>query len=329
MLIEGILEGVEIDKDAEFGFEAHPNNTTGEHMEALYKLGFRRISFGIQDFDPSIQLIINRVQTFETVKRVTDLSRSIGYTSVNFDLIYGLPFQTLESICTTIQKVGTLHPDRIAFYSYAHVPWIKPGQRKFTEMDLPEDDDKRKLYEKGRKMFEEMGYEEIGMDHFALPSDALSRAVESNTLHRNFMGYTTNSSPMLIGLGVSSISDVWNAFSQNTKTVEEYLSSVSSGVLPVFRGHVLNEEDLSLRKHILNLMCRMETNWKGINDQSKALYSGLRRMKEFEKDGLITIDDHSLKVEKEGKAFLRNICMGFDERMWKNEPLTSLFSKTI
>jgi oxygen-independent coproporphyrinogen-3 oxidase len=329
ILLEGILKGAEIDKDAEFGFEAHPNNTTKEHLEALYKLGFRRISFGIQDFDKNIQTIINRIQTFETVKSVTDLSRSIGYTSVNFDLIYGLPFQTLETITTTIQKVGSLLPDRIAFYSYAHVPWIKPGQRKFTEMDLPEDEQKRKLYEEGRKMFEKMGYEEIGMDHFALSSDPLSKAAENKTLHRNFMGYTTNNAPMLIGMGVSSISDIWNAFSQNVKTVEEYVSLIEKDILPVFRGHILNQEDLSLRKHILNLMCRMETSWNKITDQSEALYSALNRMKEFEEDGLIKIDNQSLRVEKEGKAFLRNICMGLDARMWKNEPSTSLFSKTI
>jgi oxygen-independent coproporphyrinogen-3 oxidase len=167
------------------------------------------------------------------------------------------------------------------------------------------------------------------MDHFALPSDPLAKAAESKTVNRNFMGYTTTNSSMLIGLGVSSISDIWNAFSQNIKTVEVYLSLVNRGILPVFRGHILNREDLSLRKHILNLMCKMETNWKGIKDQSEALFEGLKRMEEFKKDGLIKIDGQSLKVEKAGRAFLRNICMGLDERMWKNEPQTSLFSKTI
>ncbi|MEO8760911.1 MAG: oxygen-independent coproporphyrinogen III oxidase, partial [Bacteroidia bacterium] len=250
ILIDGILSKAEIFDKADFSFEAHPNNTTFTHLETLYNLGFRRVSFGIQDFDPKVQQIINRIQSFEQVEKVVAEARSIGYTSINFDLIYGLPLQTRNSVTDTINKVQLLKPDRIAFYSYAHVPWIKPGQRSFTEADLPVDVEKRELYEIGCTKFKELGYEEIGMDHFALPSDSLCKAIKENTLHRNFMGYTHNSTQLMIGLGVSSISDTWYAFAQNVKTVEKYLAKVNASEFPLFRGHVLSKEDLIMRKHI-------------------------------------------------------------------------------
>ena len=186
-LIEGILSSSIVSTDAAFSFEAHPNNTTSDHLQTLFELGFRRLSLGIQDFDPKVQAIVNRIQSFESVEKVTEEARRIGYTSVNYDLIYGLPLQTLKSIIDTVNKVNLLKPDRIAFYSYAHVPWIKPGQRKFTEKDLPVDEEKRNLYETGKKMFLDNSYVEIGMDHFALKSESLYNAVEKNTLNRNFM----------------------------------------------------------------------------------------------------------------------------------------------
>jgi oxygen-independent coproporphyrinogen-3 oxidase len=167
-LIESILSSSVLCRDAELSFEAHPNNTSDEHLNSLYQLGFRRLSLGIQDFDEDVQHIINRVQSYESVKYVTDKAREIGYTSINFDLIYGLPLQTERSVRRTIEKVIQLRPDRISFYSYAHVPWLKPGQRQFTEQDLPEVNTKRKLYENGREAFEKAGYTEIGMDHFAI-----------------------------------------------------------------------------------------------------------------------------------------------------------------
>jgi oxygen-independent coproporphyrinogen-3 oxidase len=190
MLLNGILEHSIIHTNHEFSFEAHPNNTTYEHLQTLYNLGFRRLSLGIQDFDLRVQQIVNRVQPFENVERVVNDARAIGYESINFDLIYGLPLQTLESVTRTIDKVNILRPDRIAFYSYAHVPWIKPGQRKFTENDLPADQEKRALYEIGKLKFIDNGYEEVGMDHFALSTDSLSIASKTGNLHRNFMGYT-------------------------------------------------------------------------------------------------------------------------------------------
>ena len=231
-LINGITSDAIVCDAAEFSFEAHPNNTTTAHLNTLYELGFRRLSLGIQDFDPKVQAIVNRIQTFETVEKTVRTARNIGYTSINFDLIYGLPLQTRKSVIDTIDKVNLLKPDRIAFYSYAHVPWIKPGQRKFTENDLPVDEEKRALYEIGKEKFSENGYAEIGMDHFALNTDSLYTAAEQGKLHRNFMGYTHSYSQLMIGLGVSSISDTWYAFTQNVKGVEEYYELVNNGIQP-------------------------------------------------------------------------------------------------
>lgn len=328
-LIEGILSVSVLCENAELSFEAHPNNTTEEHLETLYKLGFRRISLGIQDFDNKVQHIINRIQSYDAVKKVTAQARKIGYTSVNYDLIYGLPLQTEESIVETIEKVIQLYPDRIAFYSYAHVPWIKPGQRKFTEVDLPSGKTKRILYEKGREAFEKAGYVEIGMDHFALPDDPLCISEKNKLLHRNFMGYTTSSTQLLIGLGVSSISDAWYGFIQNEKKVEDYYKKIKAGVFPFFKGHVLSNEDLILRKHILNIICRMETSWRNEKEQCQALYEGLDHLHEMVLDGLVTIEDDHLRVNPAGRPFLRNVCMAMDAKLWRKQPETQLFSSAI
>lgn len=328
-LINGILSKSEVCSDAEFSFEAHPNNTTSEHLQTLFDLGFKRVSFGIQDFDPIVQDVINRLQSFEQVKSVFDAAKQIGYTSINFDLVYGLPFQTLRSVIDTINQVNTLKPDRIAFYSYAHVPWLKPGQRKFTEKDLPADVEKRALYEKGLELFKQNGYKDIGMDHFALESDTLYQAFENKTLHRNFMGYTHNYTELMISLGASSISDSWNGFAQNIKTVEEYQEAVNKGVFPIFKGHVLTNEDLIIRKHILNIMCQGETSWCNKALQWDALQDGLERLKELEKDGLVKVTPEKLIVTKEGRAFLRNICLCFDARYWAKTPEAAIFSSAV
>jgi oxygen-independent coproporphyrinogen-3 oxidase len=326
VLINGLMEGSELHSDAEFSFEAHPNNTTEEHLITLYDLGFRRLSLGIQDFDPKVQKIINRMQSFEQVDKVTSLAREIGYTSINFDLIYGLPLQTYLGLGDTILQVEKLMPDRIAFYSYAHVPWIKPGQRSFTEDDLPSVTEKQKLYELGRQMFISMGYEEIGMDHFALRTDSLCKAERSGILHRNFMGYTHQNTQLMIGLGVSSISDSWFAFAQNVKKVEDYYDLINKGQLPVFKGHHLTEEDLMIRRHILNLMCKGRTDCDTSLSINDALKAGLERAKLLEQDGLVKIVENSLVVTRLGKRFLRNICMTLDARLWAEQPETQLFS---
>lgn len=328
-LIDGITSQAIICDNAEFSFEAHPNNTTTEHLKTLYQLGFKRLSLGIQDFDPEVQAIVNRIQTFETVEKTVTTARDIGYTSINFDLIYGLPLQTRKSVIDTINKVNLLKPDRIAFYSYAHVPWIKPGQRKFTEKDLPVDEEKRALYEIGKEKFSENDYVEIGMDHFALKTDSLYQAAEQGKLHRNFMGYTSSYTQLMVGLGVSSISDTWYAYAQNVKKVEDFYELVNNGKLPIFKGHLLNEEDLIIRTHILNCICKFETSWKKTEQQTAFIANAIHQLSELEKDKLIELTPFHLKIKKSARPFVRNVCMAFDARLSRNIPNTTIFSSTI
>jgi oxygen-independent coproporphyrinogen-3 oxidase len=328
--IEGILRKSSISSDCEFSFEGHPNNTTKEHLQKLYELGFRRVSFGVQDYSVKIQKAINRLQPFDRVKRVTKLARKIGYTSVGHDLIFGLPHQTLGDIERTVSITQNLRPDTIAFYSYAHVPWLKGnGQRGFRDEDLPSADNKRRLYERGSELLKSMGYEEIGMDHFALRSDALYKAMTNGSIHRNFMGYTPSKTHLLVGLGASSISDSWLGFAQNVKGIEEYEHLVSTGLLPIYRGHILNREDQVIRRHILNLMCRFQTSWSEDDLKFKGINEVLERLDEMEADGLVTISPTGLKVSDQGKPFIRNICMAFDLRLHRKAPETQLFSMTI
>ena len=321
-LLKSILDTVDVAQDYDFSFEGHPSNTTKSHLKILYDLGFKRVSFGIQDFDEKVQDTINRYQTFDEVKQVIDYAREIGYTSINFDLVYGLPYQTIASINDTITKIISLKPERIAFYSYAHVPWLKPGQRKYTEKDLPVDSYKRSLYVAGKDLFMAASYSDIGMDHFALPNDSLFDAFKKGTLHRNFMGYTTNATKLLVALGCSSISDTWDSFAQNIKTVEEYTKVINEGHFPIFKGHSLSDEDLIIRQHILDLMCKHQTNidifFKEVED----------KFVEFVKDDLIEITSNKIIIKEFGKLFLRNICLAFDKRYWKKVPNGNVFSTT-
>lgn len=327
-LLEGIFEMAGIHPQHEFGFEGHPNNTNREHLQTLYDLGFRRCSFGVQDYDPRVQKTINRVQPFENVKFVTETAREIGFDSISHDLVFGLPHQKLESIVDTIEKTADLKPDRIAFYSYAHVPWIKGvGQRGFSEEDLPKNEEKRELYEKGRELLEANGYLEIGMDHFSLKHDELYKSFTAGRLHRNFMGYTASKTRLMIGLGVSSIGDSWTAFGQNEKTLEDYYTRLDKNELPLFRGHILNEEDLLIRGKVLDIMCRFNTD---ISDVPVAIKTEiLDKMKEPESDGLVKIQDNLIEITDAGLPFIRNICMSFDLRLLRDKPQTRIFSMTI
>jgi oxygen-independent coproporphyrinogen-3 oxidase len=298
-------------------------------LEGLFNLGFKRNSFGIQDYDPVVQKAINRIQSFEQVKEVHELSKKIGYQSISHDLVFGLPFQHEHSIRNTIEKTVALKPDRIAYYSYAHVPWIKGvGQRGFDEGDLPQDKEKRYLYELGKQLFFDNGYVEIGMDHFALSTDSLYKAMENKKLHRNFMGYTAGKTALMVGLGMSSISDSWYAFAQNEKSVSAYTERVEEGKLPIFRGHLLTEEDLVIRKSILDLMCHLETKWHpALSEKTK---NGIKnRLQSLVEDGLLVLTDEGVSVKEEGRMFVRNICMAFDLRLIENKPETRIFSMTI
>jgi oxygen-independent coproporphyrinogen-3 oxidase len=296
----------------------------------LYELGFKRVSYGVQDYDPKVQKTINRIQPFENVKAVTLAARAIGYESISHDLIFGLPFQTWNSMSETIEKTKSLKPDRIAFYSYAHVPWVKGvGQRGFDEKDLPSPNEKRELYEKGKELLSILGYREIGMDHFALPTDSLYKSMENKTIHRNFMGYSSSSTQLMIGLGMSAISDSWYAFAQNEKSTEAYIKNVEEGKLPVVRGHVLNNEDLVVRRHILNLMCLLETSWKDEKMKLAEMDEVIFNLREMENDGLIILNDNLLKVTEKGRTFVRNIAMAFDLRLIRNQPESRIFSMTV
>lgn len=329
-LIKGIFRTAERAENYEFSFEGHPNNTTKEHLQALYDVGFRRVSYGVQDYNMKVQIAIHRIQPFENVKNVTEWAREIGYTSVSHDIIFGLPFQTQAHVEETIMRTKELMPDRLAFYSYAHVPWLKGnGQRGFQDADLPTADIKRKQYEKGKELLAQVGYYEIGMDHFALTSDSLYKAMENGSLHRNFMGYTASKTQVMIGLGVSSISDSWDSFAQNVKSIEEYDHLIENNIIPIFKGHILTKEDKMVRKHILDLMCRFKTDLQ-INDNVFPELPQVReRLIEMEKDGLVIIEDNQIEVTEKGRPFIRNISMAFDLLLHRKAPETRLFSMTI
>ncbi|TDQ13509.1 oxygen-independent coproporphyrinogen-3 oxidase [Algoriphagus boseongensis] len=326
-LLSKILKSAQIAENPEFSFEGHPNNTTYEHLQILRSLGFDRVSFGIQDFDEKVQKAIHRIQPFEKVKEATENARALGYQSINFDLIYGLPHQDLETLWDTLSKVSELRPERIAFYSYAHLPSSFPAQKSF-EAFLPDEQLKRALYEFGKEKLLEMGYEEIGMDHFALPDDPLCLAKKSGSLHRNFMGYTTIKSKMLLGLGASSISDVWLGFAQNEKNMEQYQTNLLNHHLPLIKGHILSAEDLQIRQLILDLICKGEATipfsiWEKLDRHN------LEQLHEMENENLINSIQLTLKVTEEGMAVVRNICSQFDLRMNQNQKATTTFSKAI
>lgn len=330
ILINGIFDRADKMPDHEFSFEGHPNNTTKAHLQTLYNMGFRRVSFGVQDYNETVQKAINRYQPFHNVAKVTLWAREIGYTSISHDLIFGLPFQTVETITDTIEKTKALNPDRLSFYGYAHVPWIKGnGQRGFNESNLPQDNEKRQLYEVGKQILSQKGFHEIGMDHFALNTDSLYDAFTGGKLHRNFMGYSSGKTQLMIGLGVSSISDSWYGFAQNEKTLEDYYRKIEMNELPVFRGHLLTDEDLVIRWHILSLMCRFETSWKSNKGWFEALPDVLASLKEMQNDGLIEIGKNNITVTQKGKPFVRNICMAFDLRLKRKTPETQLFSMVV
>lgn len=308
-LIQGLKRISPLSENGDFSFEGHPNNTSFGHLKTLRELGFNRVSFGVQDFDEKVQIAINRIQPFENVKRVVDWSRHFNYKSVNMDLVYGLPFQKKESVIETIDKALELSPDRIAFYSYAHVPWVKPGQRKFGDTDVPNDDFKRELFEIGKKKFLDKGYIQIGLDHFAKPDDELTIAFQNHTLHRNFMGYTIQRTNFLFGLGTSSISDSIVGFAQNEKTVEGYLSSIEKGRFPIIKGHLLSDQDLVTKTIVANLMCNFFTH---LPDHITNDIEIKAKLTELNLDGLITVQDDSISVTEDGKPFIRNICAVFD-----------------
>ncbi|HVY73247.1 MAG TPA: oxygen-independent coproporphyrinogen III oxidase [Puia sp.] len=330
-LVSSILREARVHPEAVFSIEGHPNNTTREQLKTLFRLGFRRISYGVQDHDPVVQRAINRIQPFENVKRAASEARETGYDSINFDLIYGLPFQMQESMHNTVLQSISLKPDRVAFYSYAHVPWTSRAQRLFDEHDLPGPAEKLKLYREGRELFRAHGYRDIGMDHFALPGDELYLAWRAGTLHRNFMGYTIHPTRLLLGLGVSAIGDAGNAFAQNHKSLHDYYAAIREGKITPEKGYFLSPEDEIFRQYILDIGCRGKTIFSAEYRGPLEKYS-FPELQKLSADGLVVFDEHQAVVTTAGRDFIRHICRAFDLHMLKSSkpmPGTPVYSKGI
>ena len=324
-LLSPILAEVKKDSSGfEGSIEVDPRRTTVEQLKALKDLGFTRVSMGVQDFNPEVQRLVNRIQPYEVTAALTTGARDLGFVSVNYDLIYGLPKQILTSMNETVSKTIGLRPDRIALYSYAHVPWIKPAQRLFTEEDLPAGEEKRKLYESARASLERAGYVEIGMDHFALKSDSLYKADVNHTLHRNFMGYTSRRTEVLLGLGVSAISEAPTCFHQNEKVLPVYDRRVMTGEVATLRGHLLTKEDMAAREQILQLM----TQWHTRLEQTQ-IEEVQKILEPLILDRLVELKGDVLSITEDGRPFLRNACMALDRRLLAKAPQTKIFSQAL
>ena len=323
-----------ISPDAEISIEVDPRVTTEEHCRALRRSGFNRISVGIQDFDLFVQRAVNRVQTYEDTRQLLGYCREIGFESINIDLIYGLPHQTVESFSDTLDKVITLNPDRIAVFSYAHVPWMKKQQGSFARF-LPNGSEKFRIFTHAIQVLTGAGYRYIGLDHFARPEDEIVRAQDERTLHRNFQGYTTKAGCDLYAMGVSSISGLEDVYAQNWRDLPRYYDAVTRGSLPTMRGIRVREED-KLRRSVINrILCHAALVKSEIEDDfgidfDDHFASELARLVEMEKDGLVSLEDARIKVTQLGRIFVRNVAMVFDEYLNRSE-ITSkqMYSRTL
>lgn len=306
--------------------EIDPRNTTLGHLDCFKKNGIKRVSLGIQDFDPGVQKAINRAQSFELVENLVNELRARQIESINFDVIYGLPKQTKETITETFNLIRKLRPDLIAYYSYAHLPERLKNQRLINSADLPVGGEKQALYDLGKDLLALDGYADVGMDHFALPDNFLFKAKNENKLHRNFMGYIDKKSSILLGLGPSSISDSSLSFAQNEKGVNEYEIKIKSNQLAINHGHTHDEKDLNIQNIILSLMCKNEST---INIEKIPYWNDVKvDLSSMEKDGMIKMDDYKVIVLPIGRKFIRNIAMVFDFYFREKMPAEK-FSRTI
>lgn len=328
-LITDLTSRAIVPENHEFSIEVHPSSTTLEHLQTLAYLGFNRISMGVQDFDDGIQHIINRRQTYEQTRQVMQWARDLGYRSVNIDLVYGLPMQTTDHIRATVEKVVTLDPDRIAYYSYAHVPWKSKGQRRYTDGDVPCGQERYNMYTLGQQLLNNIGYVSIGMDHYARESDSMLQAYRAGTLHRNFMGYTTTSNKLVVGLGASAIGDTWDAFAQNEKVAEDYRSVIADGHLPLVAGHLLTKEDQIVRRHILDLMCTGTTTLNRDTLGEHVIDTILQRLSEHHMAGLADIDGLRITATTEGRIFIRNVCSALDRYLVAAQAPHQMFSGSV
>jgi len=302
---------------AECSIEIDPRTVDAGRLQALRDLGFNRISFGVQDFDPDVQKAVHRIQPAGLVFELMEHARRIGFDSVNADLIYGLPRQTPESFARTLQQVAQLRPDRIALYAYAHLPERFKPQRRILAADLPGAANKIAMLSQALAAFLSSGYVYIGMDHFALPGDALAVAKRQGRLHRNFQGYSTQPDCDLIGLGVSAIGRIGATYSQNAKTLEEYCDHLDQGRLPVERGLALSRDDLARRAVIMSLMCQGQVLFESIElawllDFHSYFAAEMAQLREMEKQGLVAVDEAGIQVTASGWFFVRGVAMLFD-----------------
>jgi oxygen-independent coproporphyrinogen III oxidase len=314
-LLDGLLVHARVRPDANLAVESDPRSVTPAHLSVLRRHGFNRISYGVQDMDPRVQDIINRLLPFERLQQAVTDARESGFTSVAFDLIHGLPLQTPDGLRLTMDGVDRLRPERIAFYPYAHVPWIKPGQRRYTEADLPEPEARRQLYLAGRERLAEAGYIDIGIDQYALPQDTLAQAQQEQRLHRNLMGFTAAATDALLGLGVSAIGDSVTCLAQNDKSQPRYEARVAAGELPLQRGHVLDATDRLIRVHLQQLLARHTTHWTAAGRVAPWHDDVISRLEALAADGLVALADGAVTVTPAGLPFLRNVCAAFDLRL--------------
>jgi len=320
---------------AEAAIEVDPRVTTREQIALLRQLGFTRLSMGVQDFAPDVQEAINRIQGERETIELYSYARQQGFTSINVDLIYGLPRQRLDSFAATIGSVASMRPDRIAVYSFAHVPWIRGNQRAIDESELPPPELKLELFAEARHQFLANGYVQIGMDHFALPTDELARASSAGTLHRNFMGYTVKPATDMVGVGVSAIGEVAGAFAQNVKKLSTYYEALDAGRFPIERGYALDQDDLIRRHVILGLMCNFTLD---IPDTERrfGIDFGSYFRRELDElrtgplaDGLAAIDANHITIAGDGRMFVRNVSMIFDKHLRARNSQSPIFSRTV
>jgi oxygen-independent coproporphyrinogen-3 oxidase len=320
--------------EAEISVEIDPRFFNEEQMKVFKKHNFNRISFGVQDFDKRVQEAVHRVQSFELTKNAVELARKYGINSINIDLIYGLPYQNLESFKKTLDRVKELDPDRLAVFNYAHVPWLKKTMRKFDETTLPPPSEKLKIFKYTMDFFTDNGYKMIGMDHFAKPDDELFNAIKKGELHRNFQGYTTKGGANLVGIGLTSIGEGKRYYAQNTKDMKTYEAKIDKGLLPFERGVILSDDDFIRKAVIMELMANFSIDIRRIESELNINFfnyfkNDLIKLDEFVKEGLVDIDRRKIRVSETGTLLIRNIAMAFDAYMDKYSGSKKSFSKTV
>jgi oxygen-independent coproporphyrinogen-3 oxidase len=329
-----IVDRFRILPEAEVAIELDPRVTTREHLESLRRFGFNRLSLGVQDFTPEVQAAVERNQTYEQTADLLRSAKEIGFPDFNIDLIYGLPKQTPDSFRKSLDRVIALGPDRVAVYSYAHVPWIRPNQNRIDTADLPDAESKFTLFSSAIEAFTGAGYVQIGMDHFAKPDDELTLARRKGTLSRNFMGYTVRAAPDLVAFGVSGIGEVAGAFAQNAKKLSDYYRLLEEGRLPVERGYVLDEDDHIRRYVILSLMCNFELDTAVLRERFGVEYAEYfraedERLSSTIEPGFYERRNGKIHVTPLGQIFIRNICMVYDRYLGSGESGKPIYSRTI